>query len=60
MNFLDEAQAGNVLMVGIAYVHADGDIVFHVSDGKHKWKLVGAIEAMKHAIIADAEDEAHA
>lgn len=42
-DLLGMAQRGEVVMVAVTYVHADGDIGFVVSGGDSFYKLTGAV-----------------
>lgn len=54
---LQATQDGDVKILAIAYVHADGDVVYRVSAGEGFYKLIGAIEGMKFDMLRDKQGD---
>jgi hypothetical protein len=54
-DLLNEAVKGELEIIAVAKVHTDGDISFTITGGDHVYKLLGAIEHMKWALLLDKE-----
>lgn len=56
-DLLNDATQDKIAILGIAYVHKDGDVVYRVSAGEGFYKLLGALDGMKFDMLKDKQGD---
>lgn len=52
---LGRATRGEVTMIAVISLYADGDVGYTISEGESSYKMVGALEHAKLAILASLD-----